>query len=287
MGERIVFVGTADGLQLEGLLVTPEGATAAVPLLWLHGLQLRFCEPEYVAMARSLAANGRPVLLANTRGQGFGVWLRGGARPVLAGSGWEMVQDCVHDIDAWLGLLAQEFPGRKVALAGHGYGGAKAVFHMAARRDPRVLALVLAASASLIREKLDPQRIGEAEAMVREGRGQDLMPQSLAKGSSKGVVSAQVLVNRHAITRELHGSASAPPALSLIEVPTLSFFGALEQSPGRDVAAFLEVMARNAVRSRHFEAVLVPDAGYFFTGHEAVVAGLIEAFLAKVERMVA
>jgi pimeloyl-ACP methyl ester carboxylesterase len=281
MPERIVFVETADGLQLEGLLVTPEQPAAAAPLLWLHGLQLRFCEPEYVAIARSLAAGGRPVLLANTRGQGFGVWLRGGARPVLGGSAWEMMQDCVHDIAAWLSCLDAEHGGAKAVLAGHGYGGAKAVYYMAVQRDPRVQALVLAASASLIREKLDPQRIGEAEVMVREGRGRELLPMSLARGSSKGVVSAQVLVNRHAITRELHGSASSPPALSLIEAPVLAFFGALEQTPERDVGAFLDVLARNAVRSRHFEAALVPDAGYFFTGHEREVAALIEAFLAK------
>lgn len=281
--EHMVFTQASDGLALEGLCVAPEGGAKGMPIVLLHGLHLRFCEPEYVSLARFLAASGHVVVLANTRGQGLGVWLRGKERPLLAGSGWEFMQDCVHDIDAWLRWLATTTGSEKVALLGHGYGGAKAVYHAALRRDPRIAALVLASSASLIREKFDNERTEDAEAHVRAGRGDALLPRPTGRMDAKHMFSAEVIVNRQMLARELYGSASTPPALSQVEAPILATFGEREQGPGRDVRGFLESIQRNAVRSLRCDTALIVGADYFYTGRESALADRISAFLASVD----
>jgi pimeloyl-ACP methyl ester carboxylesterase len=294
--ERLVFVRTPDGLTLDGALVEPDAAARTAdpqadlsadrsanrpaPLIWLHGQHLGFSEPEYVALARVFAARGRPVLLAGTRGKGFGAWHRTADGARLGGSGWELFQECLIDIGAWVDWL-QPHGGDRVVLAGHGYGGTKAVYHAAQKRDPRIAAVIAASTGSLVRDTLDPQQLELAQRMVADGRGRDLMPFGTLRGSMQATVSAAAYVNRVQVHRDVHGSARVAPALTQVTCPLLAFFGALEQTPERDVDGFLQSITRNATASPLVERALIPGAGYFFAGAEAAVADRIEQFLAR------
>lgn len=283
MREQIVFAHTADGLTLEGLHVAPVGRESRPPILWLHGLHLTFCEPEYVMLARALAKRGHPVMLVNTRGKGFGAWLRAsGGNARLGGSGWEIFQESLIDIAAWLDWATATLGVPGVVVAGHGYGGTKAAYFASQRRDPRVLAVIAASSGSLVRDTLDPAQLELAERMVGEGRSVDLMPFGTLRGSVQATVSAQVYVNRVQVNRDLHGSEQVSPALSRVECPLLAFFGAQEQVAGRDVNGFLDSIARNAASAPFVERALIPGAGYFFGGAELAVAERIARFLARV-----
>jgi pimeloyl-ACP methyl ester carboxylesterase len=283
--EQLVFVRTPDGLTLDGAWFAPSGTPGGpepAPLIWLHGQHLAFNEPEYVALARALAARGRPVLLANTRGKGFGVWHRTEAGVRLGGSGWELFQECLIDIAAWSGFAGRQAGAGGVVLAGHGYGGTKAVYYAAQRRDERVLAVIAASTGSLVRDTLDPQQLELAERMVAEGRGQDLMPFGTLRGSMQATVSAAAYVNRVQVHRDVHGSAAVAPALAHVACPLFAFFGALEQTPSRDVEGFLQSIMRNAAASPLVESALIPGAGYFLAGAEAAAADRIEQFLDRV-----
>jgi pimeloyl-ACP methyl ester carboxylesterase len=280
--EQIVFARTADGITLEGAFIEPVGMEEArEPLLWLHGQHLAFSEPEYVALARVMAAMGRPVLLANTRGKGFGSWHRTASSVRLGGSGWELFQESLGDIAAWIDALHERREGRRIVLAGHGYGGTKAVYYCAQRRDPRVLALIAASTGSLVRDTLDPKALELAERMVADGKGNDLLPFGTLRGSMQATVSARAYVNRVQVNRDLHGSAEVPPALARVTCPIFAFFGALEQTSQRDVSSFLETIVRNATASPLVERALIPGASYFFNGAEAAVAEHVERFLAR------
>jgi hypothetical protein len=107
------------------------------------------------------------------------------------------------------------------------------------------------------------------------------MPFGTLRGSMQATVSAAAYVNRVQVHRDVHGSARVAPALTQVTCPLLAFFGALEQTPERDVDGFLQSITRNATASPLVERALIPGAGYFFAGAEAAVADRIEQFLAR------
>jgi pimeloyl-ACP methyl ester carboxylesterase len=278
--ERIVHALSEDGFHLAGLLFTP--ATPGDTLvLWVHGLHQGFAAPEYCAIARAVAAGGTSVLSVETRGHDFGVWLRGPGGTRLAGTGWELFSECLADLGGWI-TQAQALGYTRLVLAGHGYGGAKVVFHMAERAERVVCGIVIASSGSLVRDPLDAERVAEAEAMVADGRALDLMPWGTRPGSLHSTVSAQVYLSRARVHRDLYGFGELPPALARVGCPVLAWFGEREANERRDPQAFLDTMRRNAARAPWVETRVLKGASYLYTGAEAVVARELLRFVARV-----
>lgn len=90
-----------------GLGITPSAWAKDALVIWLHGLNLGFREPEYVQISRLVAARGVAFISAATRGHGFGSWLRGPAGTKLAGSAWEMLAEAPADITFWYTSVLQ------------------------------------------------------------------------------------------------------------------------------------------------------------------------------------
>jgi pimeloyl-ACP methyl ester carboxylesterase len=269
--ERLVHTLSEDGYQLAGWCARPGGEQARAAVVWVHGLHLGFAEPEYCAIGRAVAERAVAFYSVETRGHGFGTWLRGPGGARLAGSAWEMFTECPADLGAWLARVRADGPA-PVVLAGHGYGAAKVVFHLAERSERDVAGLVIASSGSLVRDPLDPDRLAVAESMLAEGRAQDLMPWGTRPGALQSTVSAQVYLSRARAHRDLYGFGDLPPALGRVTQPVLAWFGDGEAKSGRDPESFLETMRRNAVRCPLFETRLLRGASYLYTGSESLVA---------------
>jgi hypothetical protein len=272
--QQVLHVQSEDGYMLAGLSVFPADWGKGTLIMWLHGLNLGFCEPEYVRIGRLVAERGAAFVSAETRGHGFGSWLRGPAGTKLAGSAWEMLAEAPADIVAWLGH-ARETGARRVIFAGHGWGAAKIVYHIAERGSAGIDAVVIASSGSLVRDNTDPGQIDLAEALVREGRGLDLLPWGTRKGVAPATVSAQVYAARARVQRELYGRGDIRPALSRVDVPVLAWFGDREATQDRDVSAFLETIRRNATAAPLVETRILRGASYLYTGAEHVVAATL------------
>lgn len=282
--ERLVFAESSDGFNLAGALFQParrKGATALV--IWIHGIHLRFCEPEYVAIGRLVAAQKVAFLSVNTRGQDFGVWMRGKAESKLAGSGWELLHECSADIEGWLRFAAAEGYANLI-LAGHGFGGSKIVYHLSEHHEPAVRGVILASSASIVRDLVNPQFHALAEAMVAEGRGMDLLPWGTRPGVVSSTVSAQVLVARERLHRDLYGDGQRPPALTKIRVPVLAWYGELETLLGRDTGRLLQSTAQNLTASPLVDTRVLPDTTYLYTGREALIAKEILEWVGRLSR---
>ena len=279
-GESVVHADSEDGFKLAGLLCGSR-AKGQTLVIWLHGLHLGFAGPEYCMIGREVAQRGGAFLSAETRGHDFGVWLRGPTGTRLAGSAWEIFSECLADIGGWLSA-ARAWGYEQIVLAGHGYGAAKVVFHMAERREPDVRGIVIASSGSLVRDPLDPDRVAQAEAMMAEGRGQDLMPWGTRPGSLQSTVSAQVYLSRARVHRDLYGFGDAPPALARVTCPVLAWFGDRETKEGRDPETFLETMRRNATQAPFVETRLLRGANYLYTGSEALVARELVRWIGRV-----
>jgi pimeloyl-ACP methyl ester carboxylesterase len=271
MPEALVHVETEDGFTLAGCRFDPNIGRADTMVIWLHGLNLGFSEPEYVRIGRLVAERGLSFLSTETRGRGFGTWLRGPAGTRLAGSAWELLTEAPNDLAAWIAYARHAGAGRLV-LAGHGWGAAKIVFHIATRGSDGIGGVVVASSGSLVRDTLDPTLADLAERAVAEGRGLDLMPFGSRAGLGPNTVSAQVYAMRARVQRELYGAVDMPPALARVDVPILAWFGDREQTADRDVRGFLATIRRNAVACPRVETVMLGGASYLYAGAEAVVA---------------
>lgn len=139
---------TSDGLKLDGALSTPTvqpSSTRVDALVLLHGVGGSFYSGSmWSALLPPLLDLGVAAVRVNTRGHGSVNMIAGDGGPVRGGAAFEVVDQCRHDIDAWVDFLADR-GFERVGLLGHSLGAIKAVYSQAHRPHPNV-ACVIAAS---------------------------------------------------------------------------------------------------------------------------------------------
>jgi len=188
MHVELVRTVTRDGLRLDGAL-TPtrsvnEGSSSATPTaaILLHGVAANFYTSSTLEpLVPKLQELGIVALLVNTRGHDsvFGASL-GIVRRRL-GAAYESVDDCRHDVAAWIEFLKSRGHER-IVLIGHSLGAIKSVYAEANAKFPEVTAVVAisgprlsysafmnAAESSLFWESLHT-----AQGMVKAGQGDEL-----------------------------------------------------------------------------------------------------------------
>src|SRR5258708_29692452 len=131
----LVQTTTRDGLRLDGIFQSPaaaNGSSLAVDSLCLvHGTGGSFYSSTlFDAFAERLLALGCAVLRVNTRGHDLmstAATSQGGRRQ---GAAYEVVDECRHDLAAWLEWLRQR-AGPRVGLLGHSLGAVKCLSALA------------------------------------------------------------------------------------------------------------------------------------------------------------
>src|SRR5436190_17781850 len=195
--EEIVYVTTEDGITLAGVAMRPsrEPAPGSVAVVWVHGLTGTFYGRAGIRIGRDLAGRGIPFVAGNNRGHDFGFVLGPGpdGQARLGGGGWELFSESPADVAAWVECAAG-LGVRGVLLAGHSLGALKVGYYQALRQDPRVLG-VAACSPPGGANRLEPALVAEAERMVAEGRGRDLLPWG-SRPAGAGTQSAQTYLDR-------------------------------------------------------------------------------------------
>ncbi len=134
----LVQTTTRDGVRLDGMFRGAPAGPPAVPVdafCLVHGTGGNFYGSSLLgAFAERLLALGCAVLAVNTRGHdgvSNAVTARGGRR---LGAAYEVVDDCRHDLAAWLEWLRQR-AGPRVGLLGHSMGAVKCLYALA--QEPR------------------------------------------------------------------------------------------------------------------------------------------------------
>src|SRR5690242_698745 len=101
--ETLVAAHTADGLQLDGLLLQTPDCQARPALVWIHGFGGNFYLPAYRKLGAAVAELGYAVVIGNTRGHDFGALLEPADQPpYFAGAAWERLEDSHLDLAAWI-----------------------------------------------------------------------------------------------------------------------------------------------------------------------------------------
>jgi pimeloyl-ACP methyl ester carboxylesterase len=257
---------------LDGLFYTPRGRTARGAVMIFHGNCHNFYMGPSRFLPEPLIEQGYACLAFNRRGHDMVTSLDGRN---IGGGSFQLAHEAIADgRHAAAFLAARGFPNPIVI--GHSNGGVLAAQHVADHPDTPALVLMsahlggagittaISAKGLFGRDRL-PELIGEAERMIAQGRGKELM---LLPGWW-WVISAESLVD---YSRKM--PATLDNARNM-KSPVLYVCG--DQEPP-DLYPAQEFATRCSSRC---DAAILPNCDHFYTGVERETAGLVVGWLQK------
>jgi hypothetical protein len=278
----LVQVTTRDGVRLDGAWQAaarpPEVALDGV--CFFHGTGGNFYGSTlFDAFAERLLALGVGVLRVNTRGHdgiSTAQTARGGRR---LGAAYEVVDDCRHDVAAWLGWL-RERAGPRVGLLGHSLGAVKCLYALA--HEPELPAAGVIA--------LSPPRLSYSW-FASSPEGAEFLEtfrtarEHLAAGRPDallGVTTPLPFVITAAGYVEKYGPDERYNYLRLVErvrCPALVTLGSVEAAGNMAFRGGAEALEALALPAGRLRVEQVPGADHFYSGVRQDVLGRVEAWL--------
>lgn len=278
---ELVRTTTQDGLRLDGALSVPAASQPRVvavdAFVFLHGVGGAFYGGSlFQALQASFLELGSAVLRVNTRGHGSVTMIattRGAGR---YGAAFELVDECRHDVRAWVDWLVQRGYGR-IGLLGHSLGAIKSVYAEATEHHPNV-ACVLAAS---------PPRL--SYAAFRQGPSSSdhfaslaTANEHLAGGNPDALfnatfpfpmlISAQTYLDKYGPEERYNFL----PYVNNLRVPTLFTYGQRElETGGVAFAGLPEAIGAVSDSAEAIQVATVPGADHFYTGKYGELAAVM------------
>jgi len=278
----LVHVTTRDGVRLDGMLQLPS-APAALGLAGVclvHGTGGNFyASALFDAFGERLLQRGCAVLRVNTRGHdGFStaVTARGGQR---LGAAYETVDDCRHDLGAWLDFLRQRV-GPGVGLLGHSLGAVKAIY--ATAHEPALSPAALIA--------VSPPRLSyswfcsgpaaadflptyqQAQQLVENGQPTALLD---VKFPLPFVITAAGYVEKYGPDERY----AYLPLLRTLRCPALVTLGALEVANNPAFQGAPEAVAELRAKRPTLALEVIAGADHFYSGVRAEAVARVERWL--------
>ena len=282
---KLVTALTKDNIWLQGLFCEPKKKTNEA-FLHIHGLQGNFYE-NYFIDPLVVEANKRGVslLTVNQHGSGYrqDYWLKDFSDTKMFGGNYELFEDCILDIDAWLKFLKSQGYTR-VFLQGHSLGTLKVVYYQTKTKNPLVKTLILLSPADMA--GLWKDGVGDntssflrlAKNYVSKRQGDRLMP---AKAAGYPV-SAKTYYNFYGPKARTHIFDFHNPdfdykLLKKVSVPTLAILGDKDNYTKEGKAGeYLELMKENM---KDCEIKLFKDSDHWYTGNEEKLAKFLVGWL--------
>lgn len=272
MQAELVSIPT-EAEKLDGLFYEPPGGGTGLAALLLHGNCHNFYMGPCRFLPEHLLAQGIACLAFNRRGHDMVVSLSGRE---AGGGAYQLAREGIADnrhASDWLNARGYQRP----ILIGHSNGGMLASQHCADNYgEPRALVLMsahcggpanvrLMSKGGLFAGDRLAELTAQAEAMVRDGRGRELM---LLPGWW-WVITAESFLDRVHDTPET--VANAPH----ISCPSLFLRGDKEDPEAYPAEAFA------AQSGGRCEFRVLPDCDHFYTGQEASVGALVAEWAAS------
>jgi len=266
---------TSDNERLHGALLTPPQSPADLALVFVHGVAMNFYLPPLFLFGQELAARGYHCFVINTRGHD---WIcRAGNLTRFGGSAYENLEDCLADLDGALAFLGAR-GYRRFVLVGHSLGAIKSIIYQGTRRRSDMAGIVSCSapkqfySERVARQPKFRELIEQAESMVSDGRGDDLM--SVAVGATPGIFSARTHLDKYG----KDDRNDCRPYAKSLGCPLLAIVGGAEPKLFHEYAQ--EIVA-NAGADATYEQV---DGGnHFYNRHIAQIVEVIDRWLRRFE----
>ncbi len=199
------------------------------------------------------------------------------------GTSFENFKDCILDIHAAIKML-KKFGYKKFILSGHSTGCQKITHYQLRKQSKAVKGLILLAPADDLnyqRKLLGTRKFNEileiARALVRKGRGKELMPTE-AEPSYFSAKRYYELYRRGSIEGNLFNYDGDLKTLSKINVAVLSIFGTKEEYAAMPLRKMLRKLSEKFHHPYSREA-LIKGADHCFCRYEDKVQQSIEKWL--------
>ncbi len=275
---------TGDGVRLDAIYQAPPapgGALGLDAVLLVHGTGGNcYSSTLFDALAERFLACGVAVLRINTRGHDLmctASTTRGGRR---LGAAYEMVDDCRHDLAAWIAWLkekAGQRVGQRVGLLGHSLGAVKCLYSLAHEPDPAVVRMIAVSPPRLSYSWfLTGERAAEfrdtyqrAESLVSAGEPETLLEVRLPLPM---VITAGGYVEKYGADERYNYLRF----LERVNCPVLLTLGEIEATNNIAFRDAADAVRQTAPRV-HVE--MVPGADHFYTGVREELVRRVEAWL--------
>jgi pimeloyl-ACP methyl ester carboxylesterase len=252
---------TLDNESLHGLLFTPPKTKSDLALVLVHGVAMNFYLPPLSIFGQELAQRGYHSFVMNTRGHD---WIaRAGNLTKFGGSAYEVLEDCFADLDGALEYLTQQ-SYRRFILIGHSLGAIKSIIYQGTRQRADIAGIVSCSaprqfySERAARQPGFREVIERAEALIAEGKGDELLP--VAVGSAPGIFSARTHVNKYG----RDDNNDCRPYAKRLGCPLLAIVGSAEPKLFYEYAQ--EIVAGAGPNGT---CKLVDGANHFYNRHTA------------------
>lgn len=273
MHTELVTIKTDTAQPLDGAWYEPEGGATAGAVLLFHGNTMNFYVGAPRFLPPALTTLGFACLAFNRRGHDI---LSNRNSRAVEGAAFQTTAEAISDNEIAARWVAAEHGYEAPVLIGHSNGGFLAVQHAAKHPETPAMVLLSAHAGGDVQETLAPttgllggERTEEfrvqAEAMVAEGRGDDLM---LLPGWWY-VLTANSYLDR--LSSMPNTVATAPR----IKCPTLYVRGdqeLREAYPAEDFAA---------ASAGPCDVEIVPNCDHYYNDREDVIADLVAGWLKR------
>lgn len=279
----LVHTSTRDGLRLDGIFQASASSHPALDaVLCLHGTGSNFYGSTlFDALGQRLLEHGISVLRINTRGHDLmsnAAQVRGGGRRL--GASHELLDDCRHDVVAWIDWLHSRNRSR-IALLGHSSGAVKALYAQAHEPNPCVRAVVALSPPRLSyswfrqsdRATLFNHTFQQAQALVAAGEPNALLDVSVPLPF---VVTAAGFIEKYGPDERYDYLRF----LDRLTGPTLVTLGEIEMAGNM---AFRDAPQAIAEAAPRVNVLTLPGADHFYSG---VRPALLDAVASWLDRLI-
>lgn len=292
---EIVEVTTRDGIRLHGAFHGPvpsrpvpskpapsePTSESLAAVLILHGAGGNFYGSTlFGGMLPTFNQCGLAALCVNTRGHDSVATAATAKGPRTIGAAFEIVDECRHDIAAWIDFLSQR-GYQRVVLAGHSLGAVKVIYSLAHEPRPEVRSVVA----------ISPPRLShscfaegpEAELFLQEF---DQAGRHLAAGHPETLMSVRLPIP-YLITAasymDKYGRDERYNVLKhvpQVACPMLFTFGTIELRRGSAFRGLPDELNTLAEQGADLKVAIVAGADHFYTASRPELAGQIGSWLA-------
>lgn len=277
----LVRTQTADGIRLDGALEKPssaEGHQSLDAAICLSGVGSNFYASTLIEhLAGVLRSQGIATLRVNTRGHdgvSTASTAKGGGQQ--QGAAYEIVDDCRHDIPAWVDYLMEQ-RYRRIGLLGHSLGAVKMLYAQAHQTHESVRRIIAISPPRLSYQRFLKgsqaasfrSSMRAAEQLVREQTPHMLFQ---ATFPFPLVISAATFIDKYGPDERYNFLRFAPR----IDCPLLFTFGEQELAEGS--SAFADIIGDIDTLdwpNPGLITAVIPGANHFYAGRHQELAEAI------------
>jgi len=286
---ELVRVWTDDELQLQGLHCAAQELSGLLAVLHIHGASTNFYRSQFLdRLADGLTDRGYSFLSVNTRGHDImnTVYAKDPTASRRMGMAFEIFDECLLDVKAWLGFL-QGRGYEQAVLLGHSFGALKVAYYQSETADERVKALIFMSPADqgfrLEAAGAEMERtLTWATEMVAEGRGEALFSGPLIPYPMSAATIHSLFVESKSDIFKFGRPDEPWETIAKLHCPILALMGTVAESTAPNPEEALAVLKSKALSSPRCDTAVLEGAPHNYRGYEAQVTETIMDWLEEI-----